>query len=609
MKLNMKRQFNILVIVLIVVALSITCISTDVMANSKYGRLTGVNWFGFETGNYVVHGIWSRDYKSMLQQMKDMGFNCIRLPWCVEMIGKTPSSIQINASGVDAYTGQMGLNLDLEGLDSLGVMDKIIDYANTLGLKIILDCHSLAQGNYAGEPIWYSNAYPESAWINAWTTIATRYKNRANVIGADLKNEPHGNLGQGQKPPATWGYDAAGYTNTNWKAAAERCGKAILAVNPNLVIFVEGTEMAEDGTGYWWGGNLKDVAKYPITGIPAGNLEYSFHEYGAGVFNQTWFSDPTFPSNMAAIWDEHFYYIQKQGLGQLLLGEFGITEANAANSGSIDYKWLTTLMSYLGKNVDFTFWSWNPDSGDTGGILKDDWATVNTAKYNIIKPYLAGSSGNNPTPTPVRNTPTPVVNTPTPVRTATPRVTSTPRVTATPRTVVTPTPRTAVTPTPAVATPTPVPATGSIKVQFYNQSTAATSNQIYLNIKLVNTGNSAITLSDVKIRYYYTVDGAKPQTMYCDYATAGSSNVIGTVTTMATAKTGADTYVEVGFTSGAGTLAAGANVTIQARLAKNDWTNYTQTNDYSFNSTGTSFADWTKTTGYVSGSLQWGIEP
>jgi hypothetical protein len=30
----------------------------------------------------------------------------------------------------------------------------------------------------------------------------------------------------------------------------------------------------------------------------------------------------------------------------------------------------------------------NPNSGDTEGILKDDWVTVNLAKYNLIKPFL-----------------------------------------------------------------------------------------------------------------------------------------------------------------------------------------------------------------------------
>jgi hypothetical protein len=146
-------------------------------------------------------------------------------------------------------------------------------------------------------------------------------------------------------------------------------------------------------------------------------------------------------------------------------------------------------------------------------------------------------------------------------------------------------------------------------VQFYNQSTAATTNQLYLNFKLLNTGTSAVTLSNVKIRYYYTSDGTQAQTFYSDYSTLGSSNVNGTFVTMSTPKTGADTYVEVGFTSGAGSLAAGANAVAQARVAKSDWSNYTQTNDYSFNSTGTTYVDWTKVTGYVSGALQWGTEP
>jgi endoglucanase len=220
-----------------------------------------------------------------------------------------------------------------------------------------------------------------------------------------------------------------------------------------------------------------------------------------------------------------------------------------------------------------------------------------------------------PTATPaVTVTATPVI-TATPVRTSTPRRTATPVVTGTPTPVRTATPVITATPTvvptatPVPATPTPVPVTGSIKVQFYNQSTAATSNQLYLNIKVVNTGSSAIALSNVKIRYYYTINGVQTQNFYCDYSPAGSSNVTGSFVTMSAPKTGADTYVEVGFTSGAGSLAAGGNTIVQARVAKSNWTNYTQTDDYSFNSSATTFADWTKVTGYVSGTLQWGVEP
>lgn len=158
-------------------------------------------------------------------------------------------------------------------------------------------------------------------------------------------------------------------------------------------------------------------------------------------------------------------------------------------------------------------------------------------------------------------------------------------------------------------TPTPTPLPGDIKIQFYNQSITATSNQIYTNFKLVNTGAVSIALSNIKLRYYYTIDGAKPQNFWCDYSPIGNSNVTGTFVTMATPKTGADTYLEVGFNSSAGNLAAGENITVQCRVAKNDWSNYTQTNDYSFNPSATTYVDWTKVTGYVSGVLSWGTEP
>ena len=54
-------------------------------------------------------------------------------------------------------------------------------------------------------------------------------------------------------------------------------------------------------------------------------------------------------------------------------------------------QWLTKLMEYMGTGVtgmEFTYWSWNPNSGDTGGIARDDWKTVNQQKQSILQPYL-----------------------------------------------------------------------------------------------------------------------------------------------------------------------------------------------------------------------------
>lgn len=264
-----------------------------------------------------------------------------------------------------------------------------------------------------------------------------------------------------------------------------------------------------------------------------------------------------------------------------------------------------------------------------GGIMAWDISTDDKNGFPLTSVIYSKFYGVS-TPTPVRTpsptltpgiTPIPTrtatpIRTVTPVRTATPRRTVTPRITATPVRTVTPaptmTPVRTVTPvitaTP-VPTVTPVPPAATIKVQFYNQNLAVTSNQIYPNFKLINTGNNAITLASVKIRYYYTVDGPKPQNFYCDYSPLGNGNITGSFVTMATAKTGVDNYLEVGFANGAGNLAAGASVTIQARIAKNDWSNYTQSNDYSFNATATGYVDWAQVTAYVSGTLQWGTEP
>lgn len=150
---------------------------------------------------------------------------------------------------------------------------------------------------------------------------------------------------------------------------------------------------------------------------------------------------------------------------------------------------------------------------------------------------------------------------------------------------------------------------GSIKVQQYNSTVTASSNTLNPRIKLTNTGTSAITLSDVKLHYYYTIDGEKNQSFWCDWSHVGSSNVTGNFVKMATPVTGADHYLEIGFTSGAGSLAAGASVEIQIRVNKNDWSNYTQTGDYSFDPIHSAYTDASHTTGYVSGALVWGIEP
>ena len=351
-------------------------------------RMTGINWFGLETANYSPHGLWTRNYKDMLDQVKSLGYNTLRLPYANQLFdsGSMPNSIDY------------AKNPDLQGLNGIQIMDKIIDYSGQIGLKVFLDQHRPDSGGQS--ELWYTSAYPEARWISDWVMLADRYQGNHTVVGADLHNEPHGT--------ASWGN---GDTAHDWRLAAEKAGNAILAANPDWLIIVEGNECyGPGGTSdkytagtdcTWWGGNLQGAAVAPVRLNKPDKLVYSAHEYATSVFRQSWFDDPSFPDNMPAIWDKNWGYLKKSGTAPVLVGEFGSTL-----TATVDQQWLTKLMAYMGKGTsgfDFTYWSLNPNSGDTGGILKDDWITVDTFKQGFLQPYLlpvTGSPGTPPTSTP-----------------------------------------------------------------------------------------------------------------------------------------------------------------------------------------------------------------
>ncbi|MEV0096081.1 cellulose binding domain-containing protein [Streptomyces sp. NPDC050738] len=152
--------------------------------------------------------------------------------------------------------------------------------------------------------------------------------------------------------------------------------------------------------------------------------------------------------------------------------------------------------------------------------------------------------------------------------------------------------------------------TGAAKVQYKNNDSNPTDNAIRPALQVVNTGTGALNLSQVKVRYWFSGEaGSTVYQTWCDWAAIGAAKITSRVVAAATAKTGADRYLEVGFTSGAGSLAAGASTgEIQLRLNKSDWSNFSEADDYS-RGTNTAFADAPKIAVYVNGTLVWGTAP
>ncbi|MEV0455938.1 cellulase family glycosylhydrolase [Catellatospora methionotrophica] len=359
-------------------------------------RLTGINWFGMETDNKTFHGLWANapaTWKGQLDRMASLGFNTLRVPYSGDAL-----KAGAVATGINDFT-----NPDLVGNSPLQILDKVVAYAGTKGMRVILDRH---RPTAAGQtPLWYTASVSEASMIADWVMLAQRYAGNPTVIGADLFNEPHA---EGTEPNATgacWGCDVQA---RDWRLAAERIGNAVLAANANWLVFVEGVSCLSGGVANewdnipddpmacdWWGGNLSAAIDKPVRLNVANRLVYSPHEYGISVYDrQKWFNDPNFPNNMPAVWDFFWGKLAKQNVAPILVGEFGSTLANP-----LDTQWLTKLMAYIGDNgLSFTYWSWNPNSGDTGGIALDDWYSINQTKYNILQPYLNPPSGN-PNPT------------------------------------------------------------------------------------------------------------------------------------------------------------------------------------------------------------------
>ena len=153
-------------------------------------RLTGVNWFGFETSNLAPHGLWTRDWLGMLMQVKEMGFNCIRLPFCDRMLDPDAQVKSISTYGSDPYrsVANGSINQELVGKTPLEVMDIIIDGCRQLGLKVILDSHSRAPDGYIEEKTWTGKDVTEEKWIADWVMLAKRYKGNNTVVAFDIDN-------------------------------------------------------------------------------------------------------------------------------------------------------------------------------------------------------------------------------------------------------------------------------------------------------------------------------------------------------------------------------------------------------------------------------------
>jgi aryl-phospho-beta-D-glucosidase BglC (GH1 family) len=354
--------------------------------------LTGCNWFGYNTGTNIFDGVWNCNLKDTLKSIADHGFNVLRVPMSAELLLQWKNGEYPRANYNNAY------NEELNSMNSLEIFDYVLSLCEQNGMKIIIDIHC-AKTDAAGHnhPVWYNGNITEDDFVEALSWCAERYKNNDTIIGYDLKNEPHGKASE--TPHAIWNDSDS---PDNWKKVAERAGNAVLDANPHALIIIEGIQIypkdiktnnfvsTNDDDDYyntWWGANLMAVKDYPIDfGSPERNKQiiYSPHDYGPRVYEQPWFQGGfTYESLMKDAWYDYWLYIQEEGIAPIFVGEWGgFMEGD-------NLKWMEYFRQLIAeKHLHHTFWCFNANSGDTGGLVKDDFKTWDEEKYNFVKEVL-----------------------------------------------------------------------------------------------------------------------------------------------------------------------------------------------------------------------------
>ncbi|ETV91239.1 hypothetical protein, variant 1 [Aphanomyces invadans] len=350
--------------------------------------MKGVNWFGMETGNAVPFGLWTNakngttvyEIATFLAANK---FNVVRLPVSITHI------LANTAPRKDLVNLEENRAIDMSTyMSALGSIIKALAYRN---IGVLISMHTLTPEVSGGT--WFDDSLgiTKEKFLQSIDTLTKAFcgPNYWNVVGIDLKNEPH---------TSTW---------TAFADGAEIIGNRMHKGCSNWLAFVEGTNIETHSTtiggvlreyGDWWGGGLQGVkTKRVKLGLP-NKVVYAPHYYNSGVYPQSYFygpgkselSDADLRQRVSETATDMFGYIAADKQEALVLGEFAglyATDAHPLKTTKRTTDFLIEVMLRDGYAGGF-MWSLNPEStyqynpngpaSFTEGLLKDDWRSANT---------------------------------------------------------------------------------------------------------------------------------------------------------------------------------------------------------------------------------------
>jgi len=298
--------------------------------------LRGINWYGAETHNRVVEGLWSHPISFYLDAVASQGFNAMRIPITEDTVLRDGTAVEDHLVAAEPRAA---------GKTPLEIIDVVMSDALERGIAVLLDVHRLSYG--ASSPLWYvpgSSVYTPQSLIRAIDTIFERYHNSPNLLGVDVFNEPHYNATYGSEDPAT-----------DWRLFLRDCATAVLTAHPGRLLFASGLD---------WGKNFSAYAARPpeLLDNVLSRIIVSPHMYGPPIvyvsrYTRDW---------LYAEWDALFGFLAADHRFHLCVGEWGTRYVTVEEK-----TWMDFFAGYLverGIRNNF-YWALNPYSKDVGGLL------------------------------------------------------------------------------------------------------------------------------------------------------------------------------------------------------------------------------------------------
>jgi aryl-phospho-beta-D-glucosidase BglC (GH1 family) len=345
-------------------------------------RIAAIGWSGADSVANVPDGLNRVSLRQTMQQMVSVGFNTVRIPFSDRLLTERPAPGTIDPAR----------NPDLAGLSALQVLDRIVETAGSIGLRVILDHHNNEGGaapqRLGGQQLnglWFDRGPGSSnedtgdgtgnkGTVTAetfqahWVALARRYAANPTVIGFDLHNEPTaGPRGNG----INWGEGGP----TDLHAMCTRVGGAIQAVNPGVLIICEGYQ---DYAGGYPEGDLREVATKPVVLPMRNKIVYSVHEFPTEISRFVPVAGPDAVARMNRAWG----YLVTQDIAPVFVGEMGSSMLSSESKA-----WAKTMTDYLNGTapggirlqpwqlpVSACWWAWGDLTGNVPrGVLTDGW--------------------------------------------------------------------------------------------------------------------------------------------------------------------------------------------------------------------------------------------